>query len=422
MKNLKVLVIHCAYKFRGGEDAVVSEEIALLKANEVTVELLQFQNDKSSLLNLVQMPFNVSSYRKTRRKLKAFEPDIVHIHNLHFAASPSVFYAIKRSNTPFVVTLHNYRLICPSAILFNKGELFLDSLNQNFPWNAVNLGVFRNSKALTFWLGFSMYLHNRCGTWKMCNRFVVLSEFAQGMFLKSRTRITGDQLSIKPNFCTVPHLTNTNRKSHFLYVGRLSEEKGISLLLAAFAATKAKIKIAGNGPLVAEVQEAAKVYPNIEYLGNATKSEVFHLLKETTALVFPSVCFEGMPLTIIEAFACSTPVIASRLGAMQSMVSEGYNGLLFQPGNENDLIRVLTDWQSIDAEERNKYNDNAQQTYLNHYTPEKNYQKLMSVYRTVIEQHATVKKAEPIMSAFENCSVGDDYKLKASRSGFSQKI
>lgn len=381
---MKILVIHTSYKYKGGEDTVVSEEINLLQQAGMQVELLEFNNDKNALRKLLQLPFNIQSYNVAKQKLKDFKPDLVHIHNLHFGGSPSVIYAIKRSKIPFAITLHNFRLLCPSGILFHNGKLFLDSLQQNFPWKAVQLGVYKNSKLITFWLGLSMYIHNKLGTWKNCNKYIVLSEHARQLFLNSKLKLTNDQLVVKPNFSSVPTLQPQNRTETFLYVGRLSEEKGIMLLLSAFSSCSYKIKIAGDGPLKDEVVRYAAQYPNIEFVGTLDKVEIFNLLQQSTALVFPSIWFEGMPLTIIEAFACSTPVISSKLGAMETMITNGYNGLHFETNNEIDLKKKLNDWMGFSLEERCQYQANALQTFNTKYTSDINLEILLQIYAEVI--------------------------------------
>ncbi|MEO6000850.1 MAG: glycosyltransferase family 4 protein [Chitinophagaceae bacterium] len=385
---MKVLIIHSSYKYKGGEDTVVAEELKLLQSNGVTVELLLFNNESSTLTKVLQLPFNIKSYSRTIKKLNTFQPDVVHIHNLHFAASASIVYAIKKYGVPFVVTLHNYRLLCPSAILFNRGKPFLDSLKQNFPWNAVKQGVYKDSKLLTFWISFSMQIHHWMNTWKMSNRFIVLTQHAKDIFLKSRANFTDDQILIKPNFCSIPSQVtfNTSPSDYFLYVGRLSEEKGISLLLETFAASRYKIKIAGDGPLLNEVKYYCSQFPNIEYIGVLEKSRIFDLLNNCTALVFPSIWYEGMPLTIIEAFASGAPVIATRLGAMESMISNGYNGLHFEVGNSTDLKAQLDKWQNFDSGQKEAYRKNARKTYEEFYTPERNFEQLLSIYTDVIKE------------------------------------
>ena len=347
------------------------------------LELLEFNNDENALLKLLQLPFNFQSYYKTKRKIAEFKPDVVHIHNLHFGGSASVIYAIKRSKVPFVITLHNFRLLCPSGILFFNGKLFLDSLHQTFPWKAVQLGVYKNSKLITFWLGLSMYIHNKLGTWKNCNKYIVLNEHARKLFLNSNLKLSENQLIVKPNFSSVPVLQAQEREEHFLYVGRFTEEKGIMLLLSVFSSCTYKIKIAGDGPLKHEVVNYASKYPNIEFLGIVNQTDIFILMQQCTALVFPSIWFEGMPLTIIEAFACGTPVIVSKLGAMETMVTLGLDGLHFEANNALDLKNKLDEWMNLSLDEKNQYHNNALTTFNNKYTSDKNLKQLLRIYNEV---------------------------------------
>jgi glycosyltransferase involved in cell wall biosynthesis len=390
---MKVLLIHCAYKFRGGEDTVVAEELKLLKENGVEVDLLQFNNDDSTLMSVIQLPFNFNSYKTTRQKIKLFGPDVVHIHNLHFAASPSVIYAIIKTKTPFVCTLHNYRVLCPSALLFFKGRPFLSSLKSSFPWRAVTKGVYKNSRLLTFWMAVSMQMHHWARTWHRCNRFIVLTNYAQQIFMASKMRLPQEQLVVKPNFCFVPNLPVATPGNHFLYVGRLSEEKGIRLLLSIFSSLPYQLKIAGDGPLKEEVKVAASKNSNIIYMGSLQKEALLPVLANASALLFPSIWFEGMPLTIIEAFACSTPVLATRLGAMDDMVTPYYNGLHFEAADEQSMAACIEEWQAFPEVEKALYRKNARETYETFYTPQKNAAQLLSIYDGVIQHKVSAMAA-----------------------------
>ncbi len=386
---MKVLIVHTSYKYKGGEDTVVAEEMKLLKANGVSVELLEFTNDSNTLLNVLQLPFNMGSWIKTRRKLRLYKADVVHIHNLHFAASPSVLYAIKSRNVPVVYTLHNYRLICPSATFFHEGRLFLDSMKSGFPWRAVSAGVYKNSKLLTLWLALSMRLHNRIGTWQIPKRFIALTPFAKSIFSKSSLNFRDDQLIVKPNFSATPRLQRNSESDYFAFVGRLSEEKGIRLLLETFSSGKHRVKIAGEGPLEDLVTEYSRKFANIEYLGPLDKHRVFELVNNSSALVFPSIWFEGMPLTIIEAFSCGVPVIASKLGAMQDMISDHHNGLHFETGNKEDFLEKLNEWAGFTDNEKDGYRNNAWNTYTANYSPQNNFWELMSIYRSAMGRKPT---------------------------------
>lgn len=382
---MKILVVHCAYKYKGGEDTVVEEEIKLLLSQGHEVELLLFNNSGNELLKVLQLPFNITSYKRTKEVLKRFRPDVVHIHNLHFAASPSVFYAIKSSNIPFVNTLHNYRLLCPSGTLFDNGQLFLDSLKQPFPWNAIRKGVYKNSKMLTLWLAISIKLHQSIGTWNLCNKYIVLTDYAKQLLLNSKFKLNKDQIVVKPNFSTTPASKNSLRNNYFLFVGRLTIEKGVRILLHTFSQLDYEIRIAGDGPLKDEVIDFSKRFPNIKFLGILEKQEVLNELQSCTALTFPSIWLEGMPLIIIEAFSSGTPVIGSKMGAMEDMITSGINGYHFKPGDQEDLKSKVIDWFQSSEHVKSGFRRNAQKTYYDYFLPKNNADQLLGIYKSVIK-------------------------------------
>ena len=380
---MKILVVHCAYRFKGGEDKVVEEELALLKQAGHEVALLEFSNDGNVFWKILQLPFNITSYRAVKKAIRNFSPDVVHVHNLHFAASPSVLYAAKHSKVPVVYTLHNYRLICPSAILFHNQKVFLHSISASFPWKAVQEGVYKNSRLLTFWLALSMKLHHWLGTWRLPSRYIVLSNHAKKILLQSRLGIPEEQFVVKPNFCFDFADEATKRDDNFLFVGRLSIEKGVRILLNLFSRLPYQITIAGDGPMREEVVAYTKHYQNISYAGSLKKEELAVLMQRSSALVFPSIWYEGMPLTIIEAFANGLPVIATKLGAMEYMVTNNQDGLLFEVGNEKALEAALAHWSALTQSEKDVYRLQARKTYERNYIPEINAAQLLTVYNSV---------------------------------------
>lgn len=381
---MKVLLVHTSYKYKGGEDMVVQAEAKLLSSYGCDVEVLYFSNEANSLIKLLQLPFNLSSYLKTIKKVKLFKPDVVHLHNLHFAASPSVIHAVKRCKVPIVITLHNYRLLCPSATLFFSGRLFTDSLRQSFPVSAVKNGVYRNA-AITFWVGLSMKLHQWLGTNRIPEKVIVLTRHARKIFLQSNIAFDPGQLVVKPNFSFGPILNERPRRNHFLFIGRLSEEKGIRVLLETFASTLADIRIAGDGPLKELVESYSKRYQNILYIGNLAKEQVQSEMSQASALVFPSVWYEGMPLTIIEAFAAGLPIIASDLGAMSTMIEDGYNGLHFFPADPKDLQLKIESWMKLPDAQKQLFSNNAIRTFKENYSPETNIKQLMKIYSSIVK-------------------------------------
>lgn len=378
---MKILFIHTSYKEHGGEDSVVESEMRLLQANGHTVEILNFDNSKHSLISLLLLPFNPFSYYKTIHKIQKCKPHVVHIHNLHFAASLSVICAANHEKIPIVKTLHNFRFLCPSATLFHNKEIYLKSLSTSFPWDAVKRKVYRNSALLTFWLAFSMWLHKRWGTFKKVNRYIALNEKARSIFLSSDLQLKKSQIIMKPNFMNANTVnTATVRDAHFLYIGRLSCEKGIEVLLKAFTGNGLPLTIIGDGPMRDEVIKAQQSNLLIKWMGFQGKEVIDAELRQCAALIVPSVCFEGMPLTIVEAFAASTPVITSRLGAMETIVTHNSTGLLFQPNNDVSLNRQLHRWLTFSEAKKNKISEHALHTYESKYTPKRNLAALLNVY------------------------------------------
>lgn len=381
---MRILIIHTVYKIKGGEDSVVMNEAELLREEGNAVELLIFSNKGGTALKVLQMPFNISSYYKTLQKIREFKPDIIHVHNLHFAASPAVLYAAKKSSVPVVMTLHNYRLLCPSGTLFFKEKLFTRSLNQLFPADAVKRGVYQNSKLITFWLAFSGMLHQLAGTWNIPGKYVVLGDNARALFAGSKLKDIASRMVIKPNFCFPGEPHRDTKDGYYMYVGRLSAEKGINVLLNAFGKTAAKLKIAGGGPMEAQIETTAAQFPNIELLGAKTPEETRMLISGAKALIFPSIWFETFGMVIIEAFSCGTPVIASAIGEAKHLVIDGANGLLFEPGDENDLLAKLQRFEALDDQALSDLSKGALKAYLDNYTPAENLKRLHHVYDSAL--------------------------------------
>ncbi|MEP7142930.1 MAG: glycosyltransferase [Ferruginibacter sp.] len=392
-KSTRLLIIHTKYAERGGECSVVQNEVILLKKNGFQVKELYFDNRKSKLLNILSMAFNIISFFRVLIVCLRYKPALVHIHNTHFAGSPSIIRAIKILKIPVVKTLHSYRLLCPSGSLFFRGKLYLKSLNVSFPWQAIKEKVYRNSLLLTFWLSLSNWFNRKTGTWKKIDKYFVFSEQGRQLFLNSNLGITDSQVIIKPNFSKKNAEPSVKRGDNFLYIGRLSQEKGIGILLDAFIQNGLPLTIIGDGPYNSEVKKAIRQNPLIEWKGYQTSEVINQELKKCAALIFPSICYEGMPVSIIEAFAASTPVIASRLGVMEKMVRHNHNGLLFEAGNADDLNMQLLKWDNCTKEEKNNLSKNAMKEYEDKYTPEKNIRILLSVYDTLIfEKQIPLKK------------------------------
>lgn len=383
---MKVLQIHTKYLNFGGEDTTVLQERELLSiSNEI--ETLFFQN-KEGLVGFFQFLFsiwNIFAANKLSKKIKEFKPEIVHIHNWHYAAGPIIIRVCRQHNIRVIMTIHNFRLLCPSALLFHNNKLFEDSVTKPFPWLAIRKKVYRKSYLQTFWLALIVWFHKKIGTWNLVDRYLFLTPFALELHQNSSLGVDKSKFIIKPNFTYhFPYNELVKREGHYLYVGRLSEEKGIKLLISAFKDSTKLLKIIGSGPLEGYVKETCLKNENIQYLGGLDRQEVMKQLSKCSILIFPSIWYEGMPLTIIEAFACSTPVIASNLGAMSSMIIHEENGLHFLPNNLHDLKNKIQKWYNLNNEEKEFYYNNAFTHYKNLYSDYKQVLYFNNIFKEVI--------------------------------------
>lgn len=381
----KVIVLHNKYKIPGGEDSVVFNETTLLKQFGHEVEIVYFSNDdiaglKQKITTGLNAIYSWSANQKISTVIENFKPDLIHVHNTFPKISPSVFYLANEKKIPIVQTIHNYRLVCPGALLLRDEKVCEECVSSKFAYKSIIKKCYRGNAAESAVVATVNFVHNALDTWQnKVSCFIVLSDFAKQKLKSSALQLNEKHFAVKPNFVEDKGF-NHNRQNGFLFVGRLSTEKGLDVLLEAFSQTSHPLTIIGGGPLEAEVIVYSSKYANIEYLGFQSTDVVIEKMKHCKALVFPSIWYEGMPMTILEAFSTGCPVIASKLGAMAELIEHEINGLHFEAGNASDLIKqldLITDSMSI----------NARQTYLDKYTPEQNYQQLIDIYQKVIDEN-----------------------------------
>jgi glycosyltransferase involved in cell wall biosynthesis len=393
---MRILLIHNQYKHWGGEDVVFKSEYDLLLKNGHEVDKLVYDNSIiettfDKIKSGLRLIYNPDSAHDVGVKIRDFKPDVIHVHNILPQVSPSVFYVAKKWKIPLVLTLHNYRLICPSATLFYEGKIYEKSINSIFPFDAVWKGVYRNSRIQTAALAFMTAIHNIIGTWRNhIDCYITLTQFAKRKFISSALSIPKNKFVVKPNFAEDCGRGADHRENYFLYVGKLAEEKGTRTLLKAAQQHDFNLTIIGDGPLKGLVEESAKHNSSINYLGYQSRDFIINYLKKCKALIFPSICYEGFPVTIVEALSTGTPIIASDHGSMSEIVENGVNGLHFIPGDVQDLISKII--QITDSDEfARKLCDNARLSYERLYTPERNYAELVVIYKNVLQNKESFK-------------------------------
>ena len=381
--NMKILFVHNAYQNFGGEDAVVKSEIALLRFYGHTVELYQRHNDElhhlSSAVAAVSTVWSRSSTDAVEAICHSFNPDIIHVHNTFPLISPSIYWAAARNKIPVVQTLHNFRLLCAQGTFYRNGSICTDCLGKS-PWRAVKRKCYRESLPQSAVLVSMLSAHRIAGTYRnRVTSYIALSAFARDRFITGG--LPAGKLRIKPNFVESENQPAWNSRYGGLYVGRLSQEKGIGTLLAAVRQCgNSNIDIIGGGTFEDAVTEAV----GDRYLGFLSRDEIMERMGSASFLIVPSVCYEQLPTTILEAFSCGLPVIASRLGVLTNIVQEGVTGLLFNPGDAADLAAKIA-WAHAHVDEMKSMGRAARAEYEAKYTPSINYQMLIEIYEDAID-------------------------------------
>lgn len=388
---IRILVVHNAYRQRGGEDAVVEAEVALLRSRGHSVQLYARDNDEIAPGNAVRTALGTVWSRRTVREVSAMlsgsAVDVVHAHNTFPLISPSLYWAAARAGVPVVQTLHNFRLSCPQGMYLRDGRVCEDCAGR-LPWRGVVHRCYRGSAAQSGLLAGMLVTHRAIGTWQQqVTRYIALNEFCRQKFIAGG--LPQRRIAVKPNFVDLRENPDGKARAREggarqggLFVGRLAPEKGVAVLVAAIDRIGGVVvEVAGDGPQRATV-EASRFARALGALGPKL---VLERMRTAAYLVLPSLWYENFPRTLVEAFACGLPVIASRLGSMVELVEEGRTGLLFEPGDAADLAEKIR-WAESNPAALKRMGETARAEYLAKYTPERNYELLMAIYADAIEE------------------------------------
>lgn len=380
---LKILVVHNAYQWRGGEDTVRNAEIEMLRNGGQHVETYDRDNaninDMPRVVAAKETLWSSKTTADVRARIREFRPDLIHAHNSFPLVSPSLYWEAARAGVPVIQTLHNFRLLCPQAMFLREDRVCEDCLGK-LPWRGVVHRCYRDSAAQSAVVATMLGVHRAVGTFnRKVTRYIALNRFCRDKFIEGG--LPAERISIKPNFVAVSVAAYDEApRSGALFVGRLAREKGIKVLLEALRLLPHRhIDMIGVGPMQAEVE----AHDQVRSLGAQTHPDVLSAMRRAAYLVLPSVWHEVMPLSVVEAFACGLPVIGSRSGALRELISDGLTGLLCEPGDARDLADKMA-WADAHPAAMQEMGRNARADYLDKYTPERNFEQLMAIYRDVL--------------------------------------
>lgn len=401
MRPLKIISVHNRYVQPGGEDQVFESEARLLKECGHRVTQVQEQTTYpdgvvKKLGVAVDCIWSRRWHREFRQMLQASQPDVVHIHNFFPLISPSIYYACRREGVPVVQTLHNYRLLCASAEFYRDGRVCEECLHHGL-LRGVKYGCYQGSKMGTAALSLMLGVHRRLQTWNsMVDCYVALTEFARHKMIEGG--LPSDRIRVKPNFVLPDpgsrEAGSRERSSGYaLFVGRLVKAKGVLSMMKAWEHLPRHIPlmIAGDGPCREQLELELRdgKLPSVTYLGRLSRPDTLAAMKKARFLIFPSEWYEGFPVTIAESFACGIPVICSRLGSMQEIVTDGLTGIHFQAGDAEDLAKKLL-WAWEHPDEMDAMGRLARREFETKYTAARNIEMLEEIYEFAMAKRGKI--------------------------------
>jgi glycosyltransferase involved in cell wall biosynthesis len=415
---MKVLIIHNHYLGRGGEDEVVNSEARLLEEHGHEVIVYEKTNEdiermtflKKLYFTLFELGFSRPVYNEIKEIVKREKPDIAHIHNIFIYITPSVYIALKEENIPITQSLHNYRFVCVKGTFFNKGRVCEKCTNSRF-FNAVVGKCWKGSFFLSlFMVGL---LHKINSLVKSIDSYIVTSKFSRSKFIEFG--LEEQKMHLKPNFLTIEPESSNQDNNYALFIGRFVDYKGVETLMEAYKINPSfNLKIIGDGPLRNKMRDFTSSYNNIELLVNVERGLLLNTIRKSSFIIFPSECYENMPLVIIESFALSKPVLASNLGSIKEFVVDGVSGILFEPGNAKDLAAKII-YLFSHNKERMEMSKNVNKIYCEKFNKEKNYHDLMNIYEETIYSRNNKRLFSDIRKKKKMASIGTGEEVQYSR-------
>tara|TARA_B100000315_G_scaffold188798_1_gene178547 strand:+ start:1288 stop:2490 length:1203 start_codon:yes stop_codon:yes gene_type:complete len=392
---MKILQIHNRYKQLGGEDTVLSLERDLLLKNGHQVNTYQATNEEvetQSFLSKIKLGLNTiwsrKSYKRIVKELKVQKPDIVHVHNTFPLLSPSIYWAINKFKIPVVLTLHNYRLICSNALLM-RNDLPCEKCVGNLGTKGLFYRCYRNSFTTTLPIFLMKILHKILGTYRnKIDAFITLTEFSKSLFIKDG--IPEKKIYVKPNFLKTDttDIIQPSKRKDIVFVGRISNEKGVDLLLEAWAKLNVNsndnLIIVGDGPEKSKLEKQYNLH-NIKWLGWQDRDNILKIVSKSKYLIMTSKWYEGFPLVLLEAMSVGVPLIVPYHAGFPEIVQEGKNGFLFKPNDIQSISLTIEKAISLWDDQYDSQCMNSKENFENNYSSHINFTMLLEIYSNAIK-------------------------------------
>ena len=397
---MNVLQINIYGFVRGGSDRYFIDVSELLIRNGHKVSYLTSANEKNvvdsayavngfeidspSLADIPKFFYSVDARRKLRKLIERERPDVAHLHIYYGQITPSIFSILKEYDIPVVQTLHEYKLLCPVSSMVRNGRS-CELCSKGGFWHAAWHRCNRRSLLRSTITALESYSSNLLGAKYAVDHFMAVSDFVRDKMIEHgmpKTKITTVHNFVRDDVFS----DNDNEGRYLLYVGRVEKIKGVGTLIRAMAlVTEVDLYVVGTGEAKEELeQEVARIgLTNVKFLGFKSGQELRDLIGGAICIITPSEWFETFGLVLLESFAQSRPVIASRMGGMTEIVTDGVDGLLFDAGNVDQLSDALN-WMASHRQQAVEMGKEGQNKARLHFSASKHYAEVMRVYQKVI--------------------------------------
>lgn len=407
---MNITILNNYFYLRGGSEKVFHDEMAILRENghKTAAFCRAHPSDPEYYLskffpsnfhtNKIRLSFNgfksclglfysKKSKENLSRLLDCWPTDIAHAHNIYGRLTTSILDELYKRNIPVVLTLHDYKLICPTYKLENRGKICEECRGFKFH-NAIKQRCHKGSLlASGIYAAESYFNHFRQSYRHKVAKLISPSRFLRDKFIEFGW--DADHIEVVPNFLDAKKFEpQFSKGGYFLYLGRLSAEKGLFTLLEAFSRLPkgSNLVVAGTGPIEQELKSEFDGHPGITFAGYLSGKTLTDTIRGALAVVIPSEWYENAPMSILEAMAFGKPVIGARIGGIPEMVSEGERGYLFEPGNIDQLAEKLSQMSSLPIIQVESMGRNARAFVEDKHSAEMHYEKLMTVYKLALNK------------------------------------
>ena len=396
---MKILIIHNYYKFRGGEDEVVDyEKKLLIKSGFEIVEYFKDNNNIKGIFYKIKILFNLffsfSTFFEIDKIIKDKKPDLAHIHNIYPIISPSIYFVLKKYKIPIIHTIHNFRFFCSNGFCLKNGKICI-KCETNSIKNIFNI-CSKEKKEYDFLLKIIIYITRLFNLFKKIDFFIVPSDFIKNKLLS--IGISASKVVIKRYSIEIPdrssYLIRKDLLNYFIFVGRLSEEKGITQLVDAFKLLDPiKLIVLGDGPLKEEliIKLKNENINNVQLMGYIKGEQKQLFISKSLALIIPSIWFEIGPLTAVESLSLGVPIIVNNVGATKEFLINNYNGFLYEADKADSLRNVIL--KLIDMKEIDYYKLKAHSLIVFNklFNEEKNFEILVKLYKNQLKKNKVIE-------------------------------